>query len=101
MLRDSLPEIVTDKVPGPKAASLFQQNRDASLPKALTGGYTYPICIKRGEGAMLEDVDGNKFIDFIGGVGVLNIGYSNEEVVAAVKEAGRKIFSRYFQCRCT
>ena len=66
MLRDSLPEIVTDKVPGPKATSLLVK-RDASLPKALCG-YTYPICIKRGEGAMLEDVDGNKFIDFIGGV---------------------------------
>ena len=43
---------------------------------------------------MLEDVDGNKFIDFIGGVGVLNIGYSNEEVVAAVKEQAEK----YFHC---
>lgn len=92
MLRDSLPEIVTDKVPGPKATSLLVK-RDASLPKALCG-YTYPICIKRGEGAMLEDVDGNKFIDFIGGVGVLNIGYSNEEVVAAVKEQAEK----YFHC---
>lgn len=92
MLRDELPEIVTEKVPGPKAAALLEK-RDASLPKALCG-YTYPICIKRGEGAMLEDVDGNKFIDFIGGVGVLNIGYSRPEVVEAVKEQAEK----YFHC---
>lgn len=92
MLRDELPEIVTEKVPGPKATALLEK-RDASLPKALCG-YTYPICIKRGEGAMLEDVDGNKFIDFIGGVGVLNIGYSRPEVVEAVKEQAEK----YFHC---
>ena len=92
MLRDELPEIVTEKVPGPKATALLEK-RDASLPKALCG-YTYPICIKRGEGAMLEDVDGNKFIDFIGGVGVLNIGYSRPEVVEAVKEQAEKYLDR-------
>lgn len=39
MLRDSLPEIVTDKVPGPKATSLLVK-RDASLPKALSDIHT-------------------------------------------------------------
>lgn len=92
MLREELPKIVTESVPGPKAAALLKE-RDEALPKALCGT-TYPICIKRGEGAMLEDVDGNKFIDFIGGVGVLNIGYSNPEVVEAVKEQAEK----YFHC---
>ena len=92
MLKNDLPEIITEKVPGPKAAKLLEK-RDASLPKALCG-YTYPICIERGEGAVLEDVDGNKFLDFIGGVGVLNIGYSREEVVEAVKAQAEK----YFHC---
>ena len=55
MLRNSLPTIITDKVPGPNACVLLKK-RDNALPKALCG-YTYPICIKRGEGAMLEDVD--------------------------------------------
>lgn len=62
MLRNSLPTIITDKVPGPNACVLLKK-RDNALPKALCG-YTYPICIKRGEGAMLEDVDGNIFLDF-------------------------------------
>lgn len=92
MLREELPEIITDHVPGPKAEALLKK-RDEALPKALCG-YTYPICIKRGEGAVLEDVDGNKFLDFIGGVGVLNIGYSRPEVVEAVKEQAEK----YFHC---
>ena len=81
MLRNSLPTIITDKVPGPNACVLLKK-RDNALPKALCG-YTYPICIKRGEGAMLEDVDGNIFLDFIGGVGVLNIGYRQKNIFTA------------------
>ena len=71
MLREALPEMVTGSVPGPKAAELLKR-RDAAIPKAMCGT-TYPICMGRGEGAMLEDVDGNRFLDWIGGVGVLNI----------------------------
>ena len=59
-------------------------------------GTTYPICMGRGEGAMLEDVDGNRFLDWIGGVGVLNIGYSNPEVVEAVKAQADKYFHGIF-----
>ena len=92
MLKEALPEIITGQVPGPKAKALLEK-RDAALPKALCG-YTYPICISRGEGAMLEDVDGNRFLDFIGGVGVLNIGYSRPEVVEAVKAQAEN----YFHC---
>lgn len=84
MLKDELPEIVTGTVPGPKAKELLDR-RNAAVPKALCGS-TYPICIARGEGAMIEDLDGNKFLDWIGGVGVLNMGYSRPEVVEAVKE---------------
>ena len=50
----------------------------------------------RGEGAMLEDVDGNRFLDWIGGVGVLNIGYSRPEVVEAVKVQAEKYFHGIF-----
>ena len=45
---------------------------------------------------MVEDVDGNKFLDWVGGVGVLNIGYSHPEVVAAVKEQADKFFHCMF-----
>lgn len=92
MLRDDLPKVITAQVPGPKAAEILKR-RDEALPKALCG-YTYPLIIKKGEGAMFEDVDGNKFLDFVGGVGVLNIGYSNPEVVEAVKDQAEK----YFHC---
>ncbi len=94
MLRDSLPEIITGSVPGPKAKALIDR-RDAAIPKALCGT-TYPICINKGEGAMVEDLDGNKFLDWIGGVGVLNIGYTRPEVVEAVKEQADRYFHTIF-----
>ncbi|MCH4166550.1 MAG: aspartate aminotransferase family protein [Megasphaera sp.] len=89
MLRDALPKIITNTVPGPKAAALLARRHQA-VPDAI--GTIYPTVIKRGEGAMFEDVDGNIFLDWVGGVGVLNIGYSHPEVVKAVQEQAGKYF---------
>ncbi|MER8326182.1 aminotransferase class III-fold pyridoxal phosphate-dependent enzyme, partial [Acinetobacter baumannii] len=84
------PEIVTEQVPGPKSKELLDR-RNAAIPQARCGN-TYPICIKQGAGAMFEDLDGNKSLDWVGGVGVLNIGYSNQEVIDAVKVQADKYF---------
>ena len=46
--------------------------------------------------AMLEDLDGNRFLDWIGGVGVLNIGYSHPEVIDAVKAQAEQYFHGMF-----
>lgn len=88
MLREALPKIVTP-LPGPKAKAVIDR-RAASMPGAIKCGY--PCVIARGEGAMFEDVDGNIFLDWIGGVGVLNIGYSHPELIEAVKEQSEKYF---------
>lgn len=93
MLRDALPKIVTAQVPGPKAADILARRADA-IPSAIK--CAYPVVIERGEGAMMEDVDGNRFVDWIGGVGVLNIGYSHPEVVEAVKAQADKYFHGMF-----
>ncbi len=93
MLKDDLPKIVTETLPGPKAKEIIER-RAAATPKAI--GCAYPVVIKRGEGAIIEDVDGNKFLDWIGGVGVLNIGFSQPEVVEAVKEQAEKYFHGMF-----
>lgn len=93
MLRTDLPEIITDTLPGPKAEALIER-RNQAVPSAIRCGY--PVVIERGEGAMIQDVDGNKFLDWIGGVGVLNIGYSQPEVVEAVKEQAEKYFHGMF-----
>ncbi len=91
MLRTDLPEIKTSTLPGPKAKAIIER-RSKAVPSAIRCGY--PVVIEKGEGAMIEDVDGNKFLDWIGGVGVLNIGFSQPEVVEAVKAQADK----YFHC---
>ena len=89
MLREALPKIVTEKLPGPKAQAVIDR-RAKAMPDAIKCGY--PCVIERGEGAMFEDVDGNIFLDWVGGVGVLNIGYSHPELIEAVKEQSEKYF---------
>ena len=92
MLRDALPEIHT-KLPGPKSAAVIAR-REAVVPSAIHCGY--PVVMKRAEGAIIEDLDGNHFLDWIGGVGVLNIGHCHPEVIAAVKEQADKYFHGMF-----
>jgi 4-aminobutyrate aminotransferase/(S)-3-amino-2-methylpropionate transaminase len=89
MLKDALPKIITDTLPGPKAKEILKR-REAAIPSAIR--CIYPVVIKRGEGAMLEDVDGNIFLDWVGGVGVLNVGYSKPELVEAVKQQADRYF---------
>ena len=93
MLRTDLPEIITETLPGPKAAKIIER-RAAAVPSSIR--CAYPGVIEKGDGAMIEDVDGNKFLDWIGGVGVLNIGFSQPEVVEAVKAQADKYFHGMF-----
>ncbi|ADK15109.1 MULTISPECIES: aspartate aminotransferase family protein [Clostridium] len=93
MLKEQLPKIITDKVPGPKAEEVIRRREDA-VPSAIK--CVYPVVIKRAEGAVIEDVDENYFLDWTGGVGVLNVGFSHPEVVEAVKEQSEKYFHGMF-----
>lgn len=88
MLKDSLPTMKT-VVPGPKSRQLLKK-REQEIPLGIH--CDLPLAIARGEGAMIEDVDGNVFLDWTGGVGVLNLGYSRPELVDAVTRQA----SRYF-----
>jgi 4-aminobutyrate aminotransferase/(S)-3-amino-2-methylpropionate transaminase len=49
-------------------------------------GNAHPIVVARAEGARVWDVDGKEYIDFVGGIGVLNVGHNHPRVVAAVRE---------------
>jgi 4-aminobutyrate aminotransferase / (S)-3-amino-2-methylpropionate transaminase / 5-aminovalerate transaminase len=70
-------------IPGPKSKALAQR-RDAAIPRGLS--HATPVYVARAEGAILEDVDGNRFIDFAGGIGCLNIGHRSPGVVKAIHE---------------
>ena len=93
MLRTALPQIVTATLPGPKAKEIIDR-RAAAVPGAIR--CAYPVAIETGEGAMIQDVDGNILMDWIGGVGVLNIGFSHPEIVEAVKAQADKYFHGMF-----
>lgn len=93
MLSKELPKIVSATVPGPKAKEMIAR-REAAIPAAIKCGY--PVVMKEAAGAMIEDVDGNLFLDWVGGVGVLNVGHTHPEVSAAVKEQADKYLHGMF-----
>jgi 4-aminobutyrate aminotransferase / (S)-3-amino-2-methylpropionate transaminase / 5-aminovalerate transaminase len=70
-------------VPGPRSREL-QARRERSVPRGLS--HATPVYVARAEGALLEDVDGNVFIDFAGGIGCLNVGHRNSSVASAIHQ---------------
>jgi len=82
-----LPHLVTE-LPGPKAKQLVQ--RDAAV---VSPSYTrdYPLVAKIGRGAMIEDVDGNTFLDFAAGIAVCATGHCHPEVVAAIQKQASEL----------
>jgi 4-aminobutyrate aminotransferase/(S)-3-amino-2-methylpropionate transaminase len=70
-------------IPGPRSAELGKR-RANNLPSGL--GSLLPVFVKRAEGAIIEDVDGNHFLDFAGGIGCQNAGHRPAGVVKAVQE---------------
>src|ERR1700756_539966 len=70
------------EIPGPKSRALSER-RAKAVPRGLSHGT--PIYVAKAEDAWLEDVDGNRYIDFAGGIGCLNVGHRQEPVVEAVK----------------
>ena len=71
------------KIPGPKSKALLER-RQGAVPRGPFN--VAPIFVKSARGAMVEDVDGNTYIDFAGGLGCLNVGSSAPEVIEAVKD---------------
>jgi len=74
--------LVTD-IPGPRSRELMTR-REAAIPNAVFN--TVPVFVERASGAIVEDVDGNRLIDFGAGLAVLNVGNSHPAVVEAIRE---------------
>jgi 4-aminobutyrate aminotransferase/(S)-3-amino-2-methylpropionate transaminase len=70
-------------IPGPKSKALSER-RVKAVPRGLSHGT--PIYVAKAEDAWLEDVDGNRYIDFAGGIGCANAGHRQPAVVEAVKD---------------
>ena len=79
---------IKTEIPGPKSRALMERRH-----RAVTSGVgiATPMFAEEAKGALLTDVDGNTFIDFGGGIGVMNIGHANGRVVEAVKQKADQI----------
>jgi 4-aminobutyrate aminotransferase/(S)-3-amino-2-methylpropionate transaminase len=75
-------------IPGPKSQELVAR-REAAVPNGLYKAH--PIAIDHAHGALVTDVDGNTYIDFVGGIGVLNAGHTMPDVVNAITEQANKL----------
>ena len=71
-------------LPGPKAQALIARDRPVTTPSYPRD---YPFVMAKGRGAEVWDVDGNRFLDFMSGIGVASTGHAHPQVVQAIKEA--------------
>jgi 4-aminobutyrate aminotransferase len=85
--RSTVPAIQT-AIPGPKAKALLDRDEKYTSPS-----YTrvYPLVCARGSGAVIEDVDGNLFLDFTAGIAVTAAGHCHPKVVAAIQDQAGKL----------
>jgi len=83
----TVPRIQTE-LPGPKARGLLERDQ-----KYVSPSYTrvYPLVVERGSGAVIEDVDGNLFLDCTAGIAVTATGHCHPEVVAAITDQANKL----------
>src|SRR5207253_1173093 len=77
-------------IPGAKSIALGER-RNAAVPRGLSHAPRTP------EGAMLEDVDGNRFIDFAGGIGCINIGHRSPGVLEAIEKQAERFLHACIQ----
>jgi 4-aminobutyrate aminotransferase len=83
----TVPQIKTE-LPGPRAQELLARDHEYMSPS-----YTriYPLVCARGSGAVIEDVDGNLFLDFTAGIAVTSTGHCHPKVVAAIQDQAAKL----------
>jgi 4-aminobutyrate aminotransferase / (S)-3-amino-2-methylpropionate transaminase / 5-aminovalerate transaminase len=74
-------------IPGPRSREILERKARAVADPLVV---LLPIVAQEAHGVLLTDVDGNTFIDFTGGVGVLNVGYSHPRVLEAMREQSER-----------
>src|SRR5215471_17236806 len=83
-MSDGVPQL---NIPGEKSRALMARRQEV-VPRGLSA--TMNVFAAKADGAIIEDVDGNRFIDFAGGIGTMNIGHARPEVTRAIAEQAAK-----------
>src|SRR5882724_4637028 len=86
---------IRTEIPGPKSRALMAR-REAAIPRGPSNAT--PIFAARADGATIEDVDGNRYLDFAGGIGCLNVGHRSPRVLSAIREQLEKLLHLCFAC---
>jgi 4-aminobutyrate aminotransferase len=79
--------LIKTEIPGPKAKEIIAKDKRFASRSYIK---EYPLVVERGEGAVVEDVDGNRFLDLMAGIAVNVAGYSHPRIVAAVQRQAEK-----------
>ncbi|HEX6140247.1 MAG TPA: acetyl ornithine aminotransferase family protein [Candidatus Limnocylindria bacterium] len=85
--RDQAPHIVTE-LPGPRARALIARDEAVASP-SLTRAY--PLVAESGDGMIVVDVDGNRFLDFAAGIATASTGHAHPAVVEAIKDQADRL----------
>ena len=86
-VRPDLP-ILKGPLPGPRARAVIERDAKVVSPSYTRG---YPLVARKGEGAMVEDVDGNRFLDFTAGIAVVATGHCHPRVVEAIQQQAARL----------
>jgi len=86
-IRLDLPHI-EGSLPGPRAAAFIARDEKVVSPSYTR---TYPLVARAGSGAIVEDVDGNRFLDFNAGIAVVATGHCHPEVVRAIQQQAARL----------
>lgn len=82
-LRDASPRLLT-AIPGPESKQLAQRLRNAECPEVTWIADDFPVFWEKAEGSMVEDVDGNRYLDLTAAFAVASVGHTHPDVVAAI-----------------
>ena len=93
MLNDTMMKKASVKtdIPGPKSKAIFDFEQQYIAPGTQTIATLSQLAMEKGEGCIIQDVDGNRYIDFFAGVAVSSLGYNHPKYVKAMQEQVAKI----------
>ncbi len=80
--------VLRTELPGPKARAIITRDADVTSPSLIK---EYPLVVARGEGTVIEDVDGNQFLDFMSGIAVTLTGHCHAEVLSRIHAQSKQL----------
>jgi 4-aminobutyrate aminotransferase len=86
-MTNSAPNLITS-LPGPNAQAYLTKNKQTVSPSLP---HAYPLVIKEAQGCVVEDLDGNTFLDFAAGIAVCSTGHCHPKVVKAIQDQAEKL----------